>query len=118
MTKEEEVFDGPLADPQKVGRKQSLANIEQKNNDFDLRWVLSTEQGRRFVRRLMLRCGERRSSMMNDSHWTSFYEGERNVHLWLCSEMERVAPQAVVMMLNESLKKMVREADEISQQTI
>jgi len=114
---EELVKEPPLADKQRIGRKESQARLEQKIADDDLRWVLSTEQGRRFIKRLELKCGERRSSMMGNE-WTNFYEGERNIYLWLRTEMERVAPQAVVTMINETLKKMVRESNEIAEQQI
>lgn len=75
-----------------------------RQRDEDLRWVLSTEQGRRFYLRLL----EDESNLQgqsfagSDTHLTAFREGVRAVGISLLEEAQRVAPGSYMKALNEA----------------
>lgn len=73
-----------------------------RQRDDDLRWVLSTEQGRRFVLRLIESEAQLHSlSFGGDERATCFREGQRSVGAWLLEESKRVDPHAYMRALNE-----------------
>lgn len=77
------------SDPQQVAEATTKAKRKQQQEDTDLLVVMSSEEGRRFLWRLLCSTGLRRSSYTGNSE-TFFREGERNVGLRLQAEMERV----------------------------
>jgi len=67
----------------------------------DLKQILETKSGRRFIWRKLEECGVFRTSMTGNST-TFFNEGMRNVGLKLLAEVNEVRPQAYVEMLTEA----------------
>lgn len=76
----------------------------------DLRSVMSTPFGRRFVWRQLEVLD--RISMHSSGAWTSFNEGERNVALKLKSDVVQHAPQAFLLMQEEHLKELEGDSQE------
>ena len=76
-------------------------NEDQKHND--LKWILATEQGRRFVWRLLETTGIFKSSFTGSSE-TYFLEGQRNVGLKLLADVMECEPQAYLNMYIDSKK--------------
>ena len=76
-------------------------NEDQKHND--LKWILATEQGRRFVWRLLETTGIFKSSFTGSSE-TYFLEGQRNVGLKLLADVMECEPQAYLKMYIDSKK--------------
>lgn len=69
----------------------------------DIKWVLSTPMGRRFIWRYLGECGIFRSSFVGQFQ-TFFHEGERNIGLKLLADVNDSQPEAYVIMMKEARK--------------
>ena|SRR3990167_2669389 len=85
-----------LARADKQRRQQLARETEQE----DIRWLMSQEQGRRLMSRLISICGVYRSSFTGNSE-TFFREGQRNVGLVFIADAQSLAPNDFVKMLTE-----------------
>ena len=78
---------------------------QQKNQrlseDEDIKIVMSTPEGRRFVNKLLERAGIYRCSFNGQSNNTIFNEGGRNQGLMLLSDIQTAAPGSYATMLKE-----------------
>lgn len=70
----------------------------------DVKHVLSTEQGRRFVNRMIVRAGVYKTSYSPDStsEHVAFKEGGRNTGLFLMAECQEAAQASFMKMIEES----------------
>lgn len=68
----------------------------------DIRKVMSTEEGRRFVNKLLYRAGIFRCSFTGQSNQTIFNEGGRNQGLMLMNDVTTNAPGSYQLMLKEN----------------
>lgn len=86
--------------------KKQVASAELKEKDRekqaldDVKFILSTTQGRRFIWRLISLCGVYRSSFTGNST-TFFNEGGRNIGLQLVADIHNVDPDAYASMIKE-----------------
>lgn len=92
---------GDLDDPKKIGRKQALDNIQARRDQEDILFILSQIQGRRFYWKLMQKCGIFQTSFTGNNT-TFFNEGMRNIGLLLLNELNEIAPQAYLQMIEEA----------------
>lgn len=97
---------GDLDDPNKVGRKETIAKIRARQADDDVRWVLSTENGRRFYWALLEYCKMFDDPFVSDTNTEFFQKGRRHVGLKLFGDLERVNPQAYLQMIDERNKEL------------
>lgn len=83
-----------------------MANNPRDVEKDDVKMVMSTEYGRRFMHRLLVRAGIYALSYVPeaDSHHTSFREGQRNMGLWALAELEEACPESYFTMLKENRK--------------
>lgn len=89
------------ADPEQVKKaKQKVESLNDKRLN-DVREVLNTRRGRRFMWELLDFCGIFRTSLANE-HQIFYNEGQRNVGLKLLADINEAAPQAYAVMLAES----------------
>lgn len=89
------------ADKEQVKKAGSKAERIREQELNDIRFLLSREQGRRFLWRYLEICGVYRSSFTGNSQ-TFFNEGERNVGLKLLDDIMEAAPDAYLVMLKEN----------------
>jgi len=75
-----------------------LRQIAEKQARDDLIAVMSTDQGRRVVRRIIEHCGVYKTSMTGNSY-TFFNEGKRDVGLFLTAKIADATPQHLAEML-------------------
>jgi hypothetical protein len=68
----------------------------------DMRWLMSSQQGRRIVWRLLERAGIYRTSFSGDANRTFFNEGARNVGLSLVADIHANAPEMYALMTQEA----------------
>ena len=68
----------------------------------DIRAVMSTEQGRRVINKLIVRAGIYKTSFTGQSNQTIFNEGNRNQGLMLLTEVVRDAPGSYELMMKEN----------------
>lgn len=80
------------------GRKEKF-NRERELDD--LRFILSSQQGRRFYWRLLEKTGIFKVSFTGNPGWTEFNEGRREVGLWALGEMNEACPEAWLEILKE-----------------
>jgi hypothetical protein len=76
----------------------------------DLRAVMSTGPGFRFMKRLINITGPYRSNFNTDHAVHSFLDGERNVGARVLSDMLEASPDMAVRILIESASKKTEEA--------
>lgn len=79
----------------KLGRERELE---------DLRSILSTEYGRRFIWKTLSRCGVFKISFTGSSQ-TFFNEGERSIGLYLLNEVMDADPESYVKMYVKDKKE-------------
>lgn len=98
---------GDLDDQHKVKRKEIVANIKDKNDLADLYFVLSSEQGRRFIWNLLKMCGMLKLSYSGPSREqdTAFYEGQRNIANQIFTKIDKNFPKAYSMMYEEAKRE-------------
>ena len=89
------------ADEKQVKAAQNAVNDLRKQELEDLKFILQTPQGRRFVWRYLGVCGVFEISFTGNSE-TFFKEGKRNVGLMLLSDVNEAHPEAYLEMLKES----------------
>jgi len=80
---------------------QQKQKLKQDVDDNDLRFILASPQGQRFVWKLLQSCGVFKSSFTGSSE-TFFLEGQRNIGLKLISEVMRVDPESYLKMHKSS----------------
>lgn len=80
---------------------QETARLNQLAADDELRQVMSTPAGRRFIWRLLDRAGMWRSSYRESRQDTDFLEGNRNIALMLWADLQRICPELKLRMQEE-----------------
>ena len=93
--------------------KKSADRIDRQNEESDIKWLMSSKRGRRFVWRLLEQAGVFRSSFNTNAMAMSFGEGNRNYGLQLLNLIHTLCPELYPTMLKE--QKNVRNADDGSQ---
>ena len=99
MSEPEEAYDA--SDAAQVKRARRGAQIGRRHDSEDLLWILSDRRGRRFLWRLLDRCGVFRTSFTGNST-TFFNEGMRNVGLIILSGIMAADPAATLAMIQEN----------------
>ena len=79
---------------------QAKEKLQREQNEDDIRWLMSTAQGRRIMARLLHVTGTQRSSFTGNST-TFFNEGARSIGLLYTEEVLRIAPDDYLKMLKE-----------------
>lgn len=71
---------------------------------MDIQAVMNTENGRRLVYRMLVRAGLYQTSYDPEAPEKNifFKEGQRNMGLWLLSELQDAAPDSYLLMMKES----------------
>ena len=84
--------------------KQILKNKENKFED-DLKFILSTEQGRRYVWKLLGDCGLYRSPEDSRGDQTQRNIGAQNIARMILSDIVEVDQESWLLMQQENLKQ-------------
>lgn len=82
------------------GAEQKMKSAREREL-ADMRFILSTAQGRRVIWRYLEACGVFQISFNHSGAITSFNEGMRNIGLKLLTDINDAAPEAYVTMLKE-----------------
>jgi hypothetical protein len=86
---------------------------ERQQRDEDLRFIMSSKQGRRFVWRVIDSLSAAFSpSFAGEAQATAYNEGRRAVGLGLVMETQRVCQREYVAMLAEQLEAKERKRDQ------
>jgi len=91
------------ADEEAVKRRKRKDETVRDRELHDLRTLMDTVEGRRFVWRLLERAGVFRTSFTGNST-TFFNEGQRNMGLIVLADVHEACADKYVVMMNESNK--------------
>jgi regulator of protease activity HflC (stomatin/prohibitin superfamily) len=95
-------------DPSDTGRaardaeaEQARAKQERRQELDDLRWLMAHPQGRRIAARLLEKTHVYRTSFDTSGSVMAFREGERNIGLFIHSEILEASPKGMSQLLKE-----------------
>lgn len=91
------------SDPRKLKERGARIKDREKQDSEDLKAVLATTEGRRFVRGLLADCGEHRTSFHTNAIQMAANEGARNVGLKLKARIVVACPQYLIELLSADL---------------
>ncbi|WP_272670543.1 Bbp19 family protein [Providencia sp. PROV147] len=94
-----------LTEEEKAAAKAELElkdQLRKEREDDDLKQVMSTEYGRRFVWKILSASGVFHSSFSSDPYSTYFKEGARNRGLELFNSVLSVCPDLYLIMAEEA----------------
>lgn len=100
---------GPLDDPQQEQRQAQRQAEREKQTRNDLRAVLATQAGRRFLFRLLDEVCKVNSVSFTGNSQTFYLEGRRSVGVELMTLIQETAPDAWLQALNEEMSIRVKE---------
>lgn len=83
--------------------KDSQKRIRDKEVE-DVKLIMSSREGRRFMWRMLEMCGVYRSSFTGNSE-TFFREGQRNIGLMLLADIHEHCPDGFTTMLKEQKRE-------------
>ena len=87
-------------DPEQQAAAEQAAEARRVEIE-DLKGILNSKPGRRFMWRLLERAGVYRTSFNNSGSITAFNEGRRDIGLFLLNEIHEVAPELYLVMLKD-----------------
>ena len=89
------------ADENQIKIDREKNKFKQDTEDNDLKFLLASDQGRRFIWNMLEKCGVFKSSFTGSSE-TFFLEGPRNIGLKLMSDIMRVDPESYLKMIKSN----------------
>ena len=89
-------------DERQVSKSKAKDKRAREIEIEELREILATVAGRRFVWRYLSKCQVFGQTATQSGSWTYFNEGARSIGLQLFSELNEANPEAFVKMMNES----------------
>jgi hypothetical protein len=95
-----------------IKKMSSNEKLKINQDEADLKSVLSTLQGRRYIFKILSMSGIYKLSADNSGSWTYFNEGKRAVGLNLLSDIMAVSPEVYPQMLLENKKE--KENDNVN----
>lgn len=93
-----------LADPKQVEESDRRSKSQRQQEIEDVIRIMSTDNGRRFMTRMLDITGFQKSSFTGNST-TFFNEGMRNIGLMLWADIQEVPPELYLKMLQEQREK-------------
>lgn len=93
--------DAPVSssDPKQVKERTARAKDQQKQDREDLKALLQTQEGQRFMRGLLAECGIYRLSFHTNAIQMAFNEGNRNIGNKLIKRISDACPEFIVDLL-------------------
>lgn len=107
MTDEQETY---LLTPQEQAGRNIAHREQEKRANADLKSIMSTEEGRRFMWRLLGESNVFGSSFSADPYLTAFKEGCRNFGLQMFEGLHRVCPELYALMADEAAKQQEKQS--------
>lgn len=91
------------ADPGQVQAASFKQDERARSADNDLRDILALPSGRRFIGTILEAAGVYRTSFDTEALVMAANEGRRNQGLWLLAAIQRIDPNAYLLMLQERM---------------
>lgn len=92
-----------VSDEGQVKDMSAKAKLLRERELNDLRFLLNSPEGRRYLWRLMEFCGVYKTSFTGSSE-TFYLEGQRNVGLLVIRDIMETEPEAYLLMIKENRK--------------
>jgi len=108
---EDKSFVKNAADPKQVKGAGQREKFKREQELRDTAFVLSSEQGRRFVLRYIELTGVNKISFSGDVNWGLFNEGGRNIGLALMRDINEADPMSMIKMMDEKKKSQEKEVE-------
>lgn len=90
--------------------KQQKRDARKRDRELsDIRWIISSPEGRRFYWRILSDAGVFRSSFSGDSNITMYNEGRRTIGLDLLGDLLSAKPSAFSQMQDEYASELKSE---------
>lgn len=96
-----------VSDEVQIKNAKYKEKILADNELNDLKFILATEQGRRFIWAVLSDCGIYTESADNSGSWTYYKEGKRSIGLKLLSKIMATDPDSYLRMIKESKKEKI-----------
>lgn len=93
------------SDEEQVKKAEKKEASGRSQDLEDIRAVLSTESGKRFVWKYLELCGLHRTSYTENPHTTMFLEGRRDIGLRLLADITEADPLKYVEMMSKKAKE-------------
>lgn len=93
-------MDEPNSIEARDAQRSESGKLSRQIEANDLKWLMSTKQGRRFMRKVLAMSGVHRSSFTGNSE-TFFREGRRSLGLDLLAEVTRETFDEYLQMIAE-----------------
>lgn len=100
----EKSFVKNAGDPKQVRDGKVKEQSKRDEELADMRFILSSVEGRRFIWRYLSRCRIFEVSYLGNANDTIFNEGSREIGLRILDEVTHADPRAYMKMVNESNK--------------
>jgi len=98
---------GNASDEEQVAKAGKKVKQREDIDVEDLKYIMDTPQGRRFVWRYLGLCGVYRLSFSGEaSHETAFKEGARLIGTTLLNDINTASPEAYFKMIEESKREL------------
>lgn len=92
-----------VADEGQVQEHAQTAKLRRETEINDVRFLLDSLEGRRFLWRLLSECGVYKQSFTGNSE-TFFLEGQRKIGLWALADIMEAEPESYLRMIKEHRK--------------
>lgn len=96
-------------DVEGADRKERLTEAARREEIDDVRWLMSSKRGRRFMWRLLEQAGIYRTTYVNSATQTAFLEGGRNFGLMLVADIHAGGLEQYTQMVAEAHKENERQ---------
>ncbi len=107
----EKAFVKNAADIKQVKSAGQKVRTERERELKDMAFILSTEQGRRYIWRMLRITGVDKQTFEGDINWSVFNSGERNVGLRIKTDINEADPMSLITMMKEAKYKSDNEME-------
>jgi hypothetical protein len=97
-------YVGNAADAEQVQEADRKERFEVKTQVKDLKAILSTQEGKRFIWRMVEQCGVYRGGFLPRDE-SIFRDGEQNIGIWLLAQVTEANPNALIEMMKQGEKE-------------
>lgn len=109
---EEMSNDFAIEDSEQKKKKQEMRRKLYERSLSDLRKVLNSAEGRRFIWEILSEAGVFRGSWSSNPHETSYREGKRDIGLFTLNRLLKVSPEIFNQMQKEAATdKMIQKEE-------
>lgn len=113
----EKVLVRNAADPNQVRGAAQREKFGREAELRDVAFILSSEQGRRFIWRYLGLAGVERQSFTGDVNWGLFHEGQRSIGSLIKMDIVEADPMALIKMMQEAKSRDEKDTVTVTETT-